>query len=146
MVMRIAAALAAALALTVPFAADAAKPKPVKAPKSGATFNGGTAQHRKLFLKISGKSVQIVAFKFNCRAALTGNTSLTDIPLTKGKTGYKFAISAHSSATYSDDFNQNVSIDISGKFNRTAKRVSGALRVKGPHCGDTGSRKWYASL
>jgi hypothetical protein len=146
MLKKTAAALALGMALAVPFAADAAKPKPrpIIPPKSGSTFKGGTAQHRKLTLMISGKSIQIVAFKFNC-GALTGNTSLQDIKLTKGKAGYKFAISSFGIVGYSDQqADENGSIKISGRFNRVGKWVEGALRVKTSRCGDTGSRKWYA--
>lgn len=144
-----ATALALALALGVPFAAGAAPPKkpPIIPPKSGSTFEGGTAQHRKLSLRIAGKSIQIVAFKFNCGPGLTGNTSLSDIKLAKGKYGYKFAISSFGIVTYSDEQqDENTQVfKISGKFNRVGKRVTGSLRVKTKRCGDTGSRKWYAN-
>lgn len=144
--MKTVAMLALASVFAIPLAADAAKPKPkpIKPPKSGSTFDGGTAQHRKLTLGISGKSIQIVAFKFNC-GAVTGNTSLSDIKLTKGRTGYKFAINSFGIVTYSDEQgDENLSIKISGKFNRTGKWVTGSLRVKTSRCGDSGSRKWYA--
>jgi hypothetical protein len=143
-----ATALALAVALGVPFAAGAAPPKkpPMIPPKSGSTFEGATAQHRKLSLRIAGKSIQIVAFKFNC-GKVTGNTSLTDLKLAKGKFGYKFATKLQfGHVTYSDEVDdEDARINISGKFNRVGKRVTGALGLKTKRCGETTSRKWYAN-
>jgi hypothetical protein len=149
MLKKTAMALALALALAVPFGAGAAPPKrpPIIPPKSGSKFEGGTAQHRKLMLMISGKTVQIVAFKFNCGPGLTGNTSLQSIQLTKGKYGYKFDSKLQfGHVTYSDEVDdEDARVNISGKFNRVGKRVTGALRVRTTRCGDTTSRRWYAN-
>jgi hypothetical protein len=113
-------------------------------PKDGARYDGATAQHGPLFFIVSGRSVQILGFRFSCGHA-TANTSLQDIKLKKGKSVYSFSIRSFGNASYSDDHtDENASINIAGTFNRTARRVTGTLRVKTPRCHDSGSVKWHA--
>lgn len=128
-------------------ATAAARPKKVKAPKSGK-YTGTTGASRTLTLYVSGKSVSIVAFQFACGQA-KGNASISDIALKKTKKGYRFSVSTHGIVTYSDSDShpdENGTIAIKGRFDRkTAKKVAGTVRVKTPRCGDTGSVYWTAS-
>jgi hypothetical protein len=113
----------------------------VTAPKSGSMYHGRPG---KLQIYISGKTIQIVAFQFQCKKT-TGATSLSDIKLTKSRRGYRFGIKAHGIVTYRDDHaDENGTISISGRFSRTAKSAGGSLRVRTPRCGDTGTIEWRA--
>jgi len=146
----VAATLALAPVAAFPAAAGAAKHKKhYTAPKAGAKYKGKTSDGGPLTLNVaSSKSIQIVAFRFNCKKVpgATGNTSLQSIKIKKTSKGYKFGITAFGIVGYSDNdtLNENGKITISGKFSTSAKRVSGHLRVKTPRCGDTGSLGWSA--
>ena len=143
-----AAAIAVALATfafvpTAQGAAEQERPR-VKAPKSGTQYSGRTAQKRKLTLQMGGTSVGIVAFRFACGRAVA-NTSLTEIRLRKGRTGYRFRITSFGIVTYLDGRpDQNARIQISGRFSRDARRARGRLRVRVRGC-DTGSFRWRVS-
>lgn len=133
-------ALAAATAVA-PIVRAAPHPK-VKAPKSGQ-YKGTTAQHQKLTLYTSGKSIDLAAIQFACLKGVVGSTGLNSIPLKKGKKVYRFSIKAHGSVSFSDEHpSENAAVSISGAFSRTARSASGTLRVKSPRCHDTGSVKW----
>ena len=146
------AAAAAALAV-VPAAGASAweqsgggttQPKPVKAPADGSKYTGTTP---KVTIYVSGKRIQIVAWRFRCNNA-KGNTSLQDIKLTKTDKGYKFGIESNGIVTYSDADthpDQNGAISINGRFGRRAKTVAGHFRVKTPRC-DSGKVAWDAEL
>lgn len=126
-------------------AADAAKHKPstVKAPSTGK-YKGFTAERLELTLYISGDSVELVAFGFKCGDAV-GRTSLNDIMLRKSTGGYKFAIRAYGSVTFSDNRpDENAAFDIRGRFSRSAKTVTGLFRAKVPRCPDTRAVRWSA--
>jgi hypothetical protein len=139
----IGAAIAAAAAVSVAPVAGAGAwdqggttqqpaPKPVKAPPDGAHYTGN---HR-LSLYISGKSIQIVAFRFPCKQA-KGDTSLQDVKLKKTDKGYKFGITSYGIVTYTDSEthpDQNGQITLAGRFGRLAKTVAGHFRVKTPRC------------
>jgi hypothetical protein len=113
----------------------------VKAPMSGRTYSGRPGG---IQLSISGKSIQIVAFRFRCHDT-TAATSLTGIPLKKTSRGYRFAIKAHGIVSYADGKpDENGAVDINGRFSRTARSAGGALRVKTPRCGDTRRVDWRA--
>jgi hypothetical protein len=108
-------------------------PKPVKAPKDGAEYDGTSPR---IQIAISGKSIQIFAFRFPCNQ-VKGNTSLQDIALKKTDKGYKFSIAASGIVTYSDSEthpDQNGAISIDGRFGRLAKTVAGHFRVRTPRC------------
>jgi hypothetical protein len=127
---------------TAAAAAAAASAAKVKPPKSGSKFTGRPGG---ITVYISGRSIQLVAFSFKCRAT-SGSTSLSSIPLHKTKRGYRFGIHANGIVTYADDHaDQNGAISISGRFSRTGKSVAGTLRVKTPRCGSTGDVKWRAA-
>jgi hypothetical protein len=140
-----AAALALVSVAAVPLAAaPATQKKPVKAPKDGATYKG---HHPGVMIAISGKSIQIIAFRFPCKQ-VKGNTSLQDIKLHKTDKGYRFKIEANSIVTYSDSDShdhpdENAAIRLGGHFSRNAKNVTGHLRVIAPRC-DTGKILWSA--
>lgn len=137
------AALLTAFAVAVPAATGATPSAKVKAPRSGM-LEGRTAQKRDVLVSVSGKSIQIAAFDFDCKTG-SGRTSLTDIPLKKTRKGYRFRISAHGIATYSDEHaDENASIKLRGQFNRTGRQLHGVLRVKTPHCGGSGAVKYSA--
>jgi len=145
---RIAAWLAAAALVLVPVGAPAAasgwgnKPKPVKAPKDGGQYDG----NHNLVIYISGKSISAVFFDFRCDGTI-GRTGLNDIKLEKTKKGYRFGIKAHGSITFRDGTpDENGAVDVSGRFGRRAKTVSGHFRVNSPHCGDTGAISFNGSL
>jgi hypothetical protein len=143
--LAVAAALVCAAALPVAGGAATGSHRKVKAPPD-AKYTGTTEQHRRITLQISGKSIQILSFKFNC-SGVRGTTSLDDIPLKKGKKGYKFSITAYALVEYSDDQKaENAPVTISGLFGRRAKTVKGRLRVKTTRCGDTPRVKWSAHL
>jgi hypothetical protein len=111
----------------------------VKAPNG--TYSGGPG---KLTLIASGKSIDLAAFSFKCRAT-SGRTSLNGIPLRKTKKGYKFSIKTHGGATYADEHpDENAAVNMSGRFSRSGNSAVGYLRVRSPHCGDTGPVKWRA--
>jgi hypothetical protein len=136
-------ALGAGLAVAAVILATASGPSAaatrVKAPNG--TYSGGPG---KLTLLASGKSIDLAAFSFKCRAT-TGRTSLNGIKLKKTKKGYTFSIKTHGSVTYADDHaDENAAVDMSGRFSRSGKSAVGYLRVKSPHCGNTGSIKWRA--
>jgi hypothetical protein len=143
----IAGAAVAALALApfaaLPAAAGAAKHR--KAPKAGAHYAGHTGDGGEFTLDVADKkTVKIVAFQFDC-GNVTGRTSLQDIPIKKTKKGYKFRIEAYGIVTYSDEKqDENGKIDVSGKFSKGAKQVTGQLRVRPPRCHDTGKIHWTA--
>lgn len=136
--------VAATLALaTAAAGSTAAGADRVKAPRSGAKYSGVTGDRGKLTLYISGKSVQLVGFRFACDK-IVGSTSLEAIKLKRSKTGYRFKINAHSSVTYSDNRpDQNAAVFIEGRFSRSAKHVAGRLRVGSPRC-HTPYVKWRA--
>jgi hypothetical protein len=118
--------------------------KPVKAPPDGAEYDGTSP---KVTILISGKSIQIFAFRFPCKQ-VKGNTSLQDIKLKKTDKGYKFGIDANGIVTYSDSEthpDENGAISLSGRFGRRAKTVAGHFRVKTPRC-DSGKVAWDAKL
>jgi hypothetical protein len=139
------AALALVPVAALPATAAAKHKHHVKTPKSGK-YSGFAGAGRPLTLYISGKTVQLVSFRFACGSA-HGTTNLNDIPLKKTKKGYKFSISAHGLVTYSDSNthpDENGAIFIKGRFTRSGKNPKGVLRVKTPRCGSTGDVQWSA--
>ena len=139
------AALTLAVALVL--AAPTLGATTVKAPKSGSTY--GEEVPYDIVLRISGRSVEIVAFSFPCPKAeggVTGRTSMNDFRLKRTTRGYRFNADAHGLVTYSDDQgDENATTHISGRFALNAKTVRGHLRVKSKRCGDTGDLKWRAA-
>jgi hypothetical protein len=137
----VAAALALALG-AVPVASGAVK---FKAPPSGSQYNGHTERGGTVALRIVGRSVESISFKFPCRRVV-GNGVLQDIAITKTRRGYRFGISAHGSVGgYSDGRpDENARIGVAGRFSRRAGSVSGWLRVRAPSCPDTGRLSWSA--
>jgi hypothetical protein len=135
--------LVIAPAAALPGGAGAAKAPTVKAPKSGK-YTGAAGPRRRLILYVSRKSLTIVAFQFSC-GEVVGQTSLNDIKLTRTRRGYKFAIRAHGSVTFSDGQpDENAAVHVSGRFRLSGRTVLGLLRVKSPRCADTGKVRWRA--
>jgi hypothetical protein len=139
--IRIRSLLALVLVIAVPATAMAATAP--KAPKSGSTYEGPAPYD--VVLRVSGRSVEIVAFTFPCKG-VTGRTSLNDFRLKRTAKGYRFNADASGIVTYSDEQqDENAKSHISGRFAMNAKTVRGHLRVKSKRCGDTGDLKWRAS-
>jgi hypothetical protein len=115
----------------------------VNAPKSGSQYTSGSPSN--VILRVSGRSVEIVAFSFPCREA-SGRTSLNDFRLKRTPKGYRFNADANGIVSYSDEqADENGKIHISGRFARSAKTVRGHFRVRTPRCGETGNLRWRAS-
>jgi hypothetical protein len=115
----------------------------VKAPRSGQ-YAGLTAEKHPLKLYVSGKTIDLAAFEFDCKTTV-GKGSLDDLRLTKTKRGYRFAIRAYGSLSFADEGDdENALVHLSGRFSRDARAVRGVLTVKSPRCGNTGSIKWTA--
>ena len=139
--IRIRSLLALALVIAVPATAMAATAP--TAPKSGSTYEGPAPAD--VVLRVSGRSVEIVAFTFPCKD-VTGRTSLNDFRLKRTAKGYRFNADANGIVTYSDEQgDENARTHISGRFAMKAGSVRGHLRVKSKRCGDTGHLKWRAS-
>jgi hypothetical protein len=137
---------AVALAVaSAPLAGAATHKPPIKQPKSGAFYAG---HHPNVSLRIQGKSLQYIFFRFPCNK-VKGNASMQDIPLEKSKHGWRFAIKAHTSVTFSDMSpkhpDQNAPMAVSGTFSRNAKSVAGHVRIHPPRC-DSGKLVWSAKL
>jgi hypothetical protein len=133
----IALALVASLAVALPATAVAK----VTAP------NGDYTGPRNLFMRISGKRIEILAFNFPCHKhpKSHGRTSLDDIPLKKRDQGYKFSIKAYGLVTYSNNHvDENGVTSISGQFGRKGKSVHGRFQSSTRHCGATGKLNWSA--
>lgn len=136
--IRSAACLALVLALVVASAADAA----VRPPRSGSQYQAA-AHH--IFLQISGRSIEIIAFSFRCGDA-TGRISLNALKLKRSRRGYRFYFVTHGLATYSDgEPDENAEVHIRGLFTRDARAVRGRFRVETPKCGNTGRLRWRAT-
>jgi hypothetical protein len=133
------AGAAIALALLVPAAGSASEP--VRAPKTGSVYTG---QHGGLELRISGRSIEFVAFGFDC-GRKNGRTVLNSVPLEKTPRGYRFGIRSGANMTYpeSNQPDENGSVRFRGRFSRSAKSVRGVFRVTAPHC-RTGDVEWRA--
>ena len=117
----------------------------VHAPRSGAKYGGITEENKRISLRISGRSVEIVAFRFACVETASGATSLQSLRLKRTRAGYRFKISTHGIVSYSDEApDENAAMSIRGEFSRSAKTVSGRLRVDAPRC-DTGYVRWRAT-
>jgi hypothetical protein len=129
----------------VPGALAAERPV-VKVPSSGAKYTGVSDDRQKVSLFPSGKAVQIVAFDFVCVGKVVGSTSLEAIKLTRTDNGYRFSIRAHGIVSYKDGKpDENAAISLSGRFSRSAKSVTGRLRVRSPRCRSTSFHDWHAA-
>jgi hypothetical protein len=137
-----AAALAVALALTVAAVAGSAQGATVTAPKSGSQYRSGSPAD--VFMRISGRSVEIVAISFRC-ADTIGRSSLNDFKIKRTSKGYRFNADATGSISFADEGpDQNGKVHISGRFALNAKSVRGHIRVRSKRCGDTGDVDWRA--
>jgi hypothetical protein len=143
MTRRTTRALAAVLALTLAATAAEAQTTTVRAPKSGSTYTSGPPSD--VFMRISGRSVEIVSLSFPCKGEVRGRASLNDFRLKRTDRGYRFNADANSIVSYSDEEpEQNGKVHISGRFALDAKSVRGHIRVRTKRCGDTGHLKWRA--
>jgi hypothetical protein len=116
-----------------------------KAPSSGARYGGLTAEGKRLMLRTSRGAVQIVGFRFECVDIASGATSLQSIRLRRDDAGYRFKISARGIVSFADEApDENAAISIRGQFSRSAKTVTGLLRVDARRC-DTGYVRWRAA-
>jgi hypothetical protein len=114
----------------------------VKPPRSGSQYQGA-AHH--VFLQISGRSIEIIAFSFRCDGT-KGRISLNDIRLKRSSRGYRFYSVLHGLVTYGDgEPDENAEVRIRGLFTRDAKAVRGRFRVITPRCGNTGRLRWRAT-
>lgn len=129
-------ALAISLAVAIPAVAPAATSTP-RAPKSGWTYAG---QPGDVFLRISGRSVEIASFSFPCGNAW-GRTSVNDFRIKRTSRGYRFNVDAHGLVSYTDETDGNAEVHFSGRFSMDAKTVRGHIRVESKRC-ETGDRKW----
>jgi hypothetical protein len=130
--------MAAVLVMSAPAAG-------ITAPKSGAKYSGKTEQGHTIGLWIQRKSVEYISFRFNCGRKAIGATGLQSIPLKRTSKGYRFALDAHSSMSFSDDQpDENAAVSVRGRFSRTARTVEGLVRVKSERCHDTGFISWRA--
>ena len=136
---RLALLICVAFLVAVPATAGAATT--VKAPKG--TYEG--AAPADALLQASKKSIAIAALSFRCGSKVYGRTSLNEIPVKKTDRGYRFSIVTKALASYTDESNENVTVELSGRFALNAKSVSGRIRVKSKKCGDTGRVKWSAA-
>jgi hypothetical protein len=124
-----------------PAATRAASDPVVRPPRSGSRYEGS----RESLLQISGRSIEIMAFRFPCGDTV-GRTSLNGIRLRRTPRGYRFHIDAHGSVTYGDDVpDENAALHVGGRFSRNARTVRGLLRVRTPRCGGTGRLRWRAA-
>ena len=114
-------------------------------PPSKARYGGTTEEGKRLMLRTSRTAVEIVAFRFECVEAGSGATSLQALRLKRTEKGYRFKIATHGIVSYSDEApDENAAISIRGQFSRSAKTVTGVLRVDAPRC-DTGYVTWRAT-
>jgi hypothetical protein len=121
-------ALALSVALLLVPASSAAA-APVKAPSG--TYAGSPGE---IMLAVSRTSISIAAFAFPCRST-RGRTALNDVPVKRTRKGFRFSIRAHGSASFEDGSpDNNVAIELRGRFSRTAKSVRGVFRVTGAGC------------
>jgi hypothetical protein len=136
------AVLVATLVLVPALNAGATDEPAVRAPRSGSQYHGA-AHH--VTLRIAGRSIEIIAFSFRCRAT-SGRIALDDIRLIRSSRGYRFYAVTHGSVTYRDGTpDQNAEVHIRGLFTRDARVVRGRFRVRSRHCGDTGRLRWRAA-
>ena len=122
--------------------------------KSSATIEhpkvvtpSGHYASRRVDMFVDNRSIEVVGFTFDCRAT-TGRVSLNGLRLKKTRRGWRLpATLIYGSVTYADDHpDQNARLNVSGRFSRTGRSIRGSLRVKSPHCGDTGAHSWSARL
>jgi hypothetical protein len=127
-----------ALAVVVLAVVPAAASSPITKPGSG-TYLGSVrdANHGEMSLLIGGKSIQLVSFRFACDGA-AGAGGIEQIPMKKGKHGWRFRIYAYASIEYSDDGPpENAPVTIGGQFTPSGKRASGHLSVETSRCHPT---------
>lgn len=104
-----------------------------------------TGRPGKIEIYAGNRSLDLFAFSVKCGDG-SARAGLNAIQLKKTRRGYRFAIKANASFTYSDGHpDQNGSVSLSGRFSRTGKSVKGVLRAKTPHCGDSGRVEWRAA-
>jgi hypothetical protein len=131
-------ALVAALAVAMTASAEAK----VKAP------DGDYTGPRQLFMRVSDKTIEVMAFNFPCRKhpKAKGRTSLNAIALRKTSKGYKFSTKQYGIVTYSNDHvDQNGYTSISGQWGRKGGFVRGRFQSSTPYCGPTGKLDWKAN-
>ena len=115
----------------------------VRAPRSGSEYRSPPPED--VILRVSGRSVELVAMSFPCKGAF-GRTTLNDFRLKRTSRGYRFNADANGLVSYSDEApDENARVHISGRFTKDARAVRGHIRVRSPRCGDTGYLKWRAS-
>lgn len=96
-------------------------------------------------MRISGRSVEIVALSFPC-GEVSGRASLNNFRLKRTSKGYRFNADANALVGYSDEApDENGRVHVSGRFARNAETVRGHIRVRTPRCADTGHLDWRAT-
>lgn len=131
-------ALVAALAVATAATAEAK----VTAP------DGDYTGPRQLFIRVSDKTIEIIAFNFPCKKhpKAHGRTSLNSIHLRRTDHGYKFSTKEHGIVTYSNDHvDQNGVTSISGQWGRKGGFVRGRFLSSTRYCGPTDKLEWKAN-
>jgi hypothetical protein len=124
--MRAALVLSVVLLLVPASGAGAAR---FKAPSG--EYKGSPGE---VLLSTSRNSIAIAAFSFRCDST-RGRTGVNEVPVKRTRKGYRFSIRTHGSVSFEDGRpDNNVAIDLRGRFSRTAKTVRGTFRVRGGPC------------
>jgi hypothetical protein len=132
--------LAVAAIVTLAMAASAGAK--VRAPK------GDYTGPRDLVMRISDKTIEIIAFDFPCskHPQAHGRTSLNSIALRKTDEGYKFSTRQFGLVSYSNEHvDQNGVTSISGQFGRKGGFVKGRFLSSTRYCRSTGKLDWKAN-
>ncbi|HEX8051518.1 MAG TPA: hypothetical protein VF517_00885 [Thermoleophilaceae bacterium] len=136
----LAAALVALAAVSAPTPVLAASQ--VRAPRSGSEYTSGAP--RDVLLRVSGRSVEIVAITFPCGKTFA-RASLSDFPLKRTSRGYRFNADANAIVTYANGKpDENGAVHISGRFSLDARTLRGHIAAKTRRCGSTGDLSWKA--
>lgn len=135
-------AMALALVASLMLALVAGAEAKVRAPK------GDYTGPRQLFMRVSDKTIDIIAFNFPCNKhpGVRGRTSLNAIPLRRTDDGYKFSTKQFGIVTYSNNRpDQNGVTSISGQWGRKGGFVRGRFQSSTRYCGPTGKLEWKAN-
>jgi hypothetical protein len=135
-------AMALAMVTALAVAMTATAEAKVKAPE------GDYTGPRKMFMRVTDKTIEIIAFNFPCKKhpKARGRTSLNDIALRKTDEGYKFSTKVFGIVTYSDEHvDQNGVTSISGQWGRKGGFVRGRFQSSTRYCGPTGKLDWKAN-
>lgn len=135
-VVCIAAVVAAVAGLLAPAAGGAEPRRP-----SGVY----SAAADRWLLSVAGRSIQIAAFDFDC-GETKARISVNGIRIRKARGRWRFTARLNGIVTYADERpDENGRLRVTGRFSRSARLVTGTLRVTTPACGTTREQQWRAS-